>query len=131
MGLHLFPVGRAAWDEPCASITWREYVSALAAASSDPAETASAILRVRPGGAATRRPPGEAPLARPGESEVAHLEIALRLVQRQARRTIGLAEILRLSCEAAKIRLLLVPLYMRLGQVDRAKSLAREIQTVL
>jgi hypothetical protein len=133
MGLY-FARTRRTWGEPCASITWREYVAGLSAAT-DPTETATAVLpeelRLRPEGAPVGRPGiGPSP-ARGRGSAVAHLEIALRLVQRRARRAVGLAEVLRLECEAAKLRLLLIPLYMRLGEVDKARALAREAQATL
>ncbi len=62
---------------------------------------------------------------------VKHLEIALRLVSHHARRAVGLTDALQLQCEAATLRLILIRLYMRLGNVARARALAREAQTVL
>ena len=53
------------------------------------------------------------------------------MIRHRARRAVGLAEVLHLQCEAAKLRLLLIPLYMRLGEVDKATSLAREAQATL
>jgi hypothetical protein len=133
MGLY-FARTRRTWGEPCASITWREYVAGLSAAT-DPTGTATAVLpeelRLRTEGAAVGRPVSAPPPARGRGSAVARLQIALRLVQRRARRALGLAEILRLECEAAKLRLLLIPLYMRIGEVDKARALAREAQATL
>jgi Flp pilus assembly protein TadD len=65
------------------------------------------------------------------EPAIKHLEIALRLVSHHARRAVGLTDALQLQCEAATLRLILIRLYMRLGNVARARSLAREAQTVL
>jgi hypothetical protein len=134
MGLYFARTGRSTGDEPCASITWREYVAGLSVAT-DPAEIPTVVLpeelRLRPGDAAADRPLGGAAMDPGSASAVAHLEIVLRLVKRRARRAIGLPEILRLECEAAKLRLLLIPLYVRLGEVDKARSLAREAQAVL
>jgi hypothetical protein len=131
MGLY-FARTRRTWGEPSASITWREYVAGLSAAT-DPTEAAvlPAELRLRPESASVGRPASGPPPARGRHSAVAHLEIALRLVQRRARRAVGLAEILRLECEAAKLRLQLIPLYMRLGEADKARSLAWEAQAIL
>jgi hypothetical protein len=133
MGLYFAPTRRT-WGEPSASITWREYVEGLSAAT-DPAETATGVLpkelRLGPDGAAVDCPVSGSLPARGQASTATHLEIALRLAQRRARRAVGLSEALRLQCEAAKLRLLLIPLYVRLGEVAKARSLAREAQAIL
>ena len=131
MGLY-FARTRRTWGEPCASITWREYAAALAAATDPTGTTAAGLpeeLCLRP--ERVGRPVSGAPPAHERGSTVAHLEIALRVIRHRARRAVGLAEVLRLQCEAAKLRLLLIPLYMRLGEVDKATSLAREAQATL
>ena len=133
MGLYFAPTRRT-WGEPSASITWREYVAGLSAAT-DPAVTATGVLpeelRLRPDGAAVDPLLSGSLPARGQASAAAHLEMALRLAQHRARRAFGLAETLRLQCEAAKLRLLLIPLYMRLGEVAKARSLALEAQAIL
>jgi hypothetical protein len=62
---------------------------------------------------------------------VTHLEIALGLARRDARGALGMTETLRLQCQAARLRLVLMGLYGRLGDVHRASVLAREIQAGL
>jgi hypothetical protein len=62
---------------------------------------------------------------------VRHLKIAFRLVGRHAQRAVGLTEALQLHCEVARLLLVLIRLYMRLGRVDRVCSLAQEAQAVL
>jgi hypothetical protein len=123
MGLNLGRGTGAAWGDVSPSITPREYVSALAAATD--------LLR-DPGccvEAAAHRLLGLGHLAggRVGPA-VKHLEIALGLARRDARGALGMTETLRLQCEAARLRLVLMGLYMRLGDVHRASVLAREIQ---
>jgi hypothetical protein len=44
---------------------------------------------------------------------------------------VGLTNALQLQCEAAMLRLVLMRLYMRLGKVDIARSLAQEAHAVL
>lgn len=61
---------------------------------------------------------------------VKHLEIALGLLRREARGRAGLYDTLRIQCERALLRLLLVPLYMKLGQVVAARSLLIEGQVL-
>lgn len=65
------------------------------------------------------------------EPAVTHLELALGLVRRNAAGAIGLGEMLRLRCEAALLRVVLVRLYMKLGQVQAVRRLVREGQEVL
>lgn len=138
-------------------MTWCEYMAALAAATHPgdqghgprhtvtaglpyvgvgPNETAVTALseqvRRRPEDETAHRLLGLAQLARGRMAPaVKHLEIALRLVSLHARRAVGLTDALHLQCEAATLRLMLIGLYMRLGHVARARSLARETQTVL
>ena len=157
MGLHFPRTGRKAGDDLRASITWCEYVSALSAATDPgdlgrgrthtvtsglpylgvgPNETAVTALseqvRRRPEDETAHRLLGLTQLARGRIGPaVKHLEIALRLVSHHARRAVGLTDALHLQCEAATLRLMLIRLYMRLGNVARARSLAREAQTVL
>ena len=158
MGLYFLRTDRATTGgEPSASITWREYSSAFAAATGEatggtdaPAaprgpcpgsgleldETAIGVLservRRRPGDDTAHRQLGLTHLARGRTAPaVRHLEIAFRLVRRRAQRAVGLTDALQLQCEAARLRLTLMRLYMRLGQVDKARSLAQEAQAVL
>ena len=157
MGFHFPRAGRTAWGDLSASITWCEYMSALSAATDPgdqghgqkhtvtaglpylgvgPNETAVTALseqvRRRPEDESAHRLLGLTQLARGRIGSAAkHLEIALRLVSHHARRAVGLTDALRLQCEAATLRLMLIRLYMRLGNVARARSLAREAQTVL
>lgn len=65
------------------------------------------------------------------EAAVKHLEIALGLVRREAGGSIDLGEALRLQCEAALLRLVLVRLYMKVGRVQAVRRLVREGQEVL
>ncbi|HWC01756.1 MAG TPA: hypothetical protein VHF87_03215 [Methylomirabilota bacterium] len=157
MGFYLARGRGTAWSDLGASITWREYNSALAAATDreDPAlergrfgasvlpylgvgpeETALAVLaeqvRRRPEDEVAQRLLGLTHLARGRHGAAArHLEIAFRLVRRHANRAVGLTDALRLQCEAATLRLVLVRLYTRLGNAERARSLARESQALL
>jgi hypothetical protein len=157
MGLFFARTRRTAWDEPSASITWREYVAALSAAIDPgdrghgfsrvvtsalpylrvgPDETAIAVLselvRRKPEDETAHRLLALTHLARGRIGPaVRHLEIAFRLVRRHAQRAVGLTDTLQLQCEAAKPRLVLVRLYMRPGRVDRARSLAQESRAVL
>jgi Flp pilus assembly protein TadD len=157
VGLHFPRTGRKAWDDLTASITWCEYVSALSAVTEPgdqrhgrkqtvtaglphvgvgPNETAVTALseqvRRRPEDETAHRLLGLTQLARGRIGPaVKHLEIALRLVSHHARRAVGLTDALHLQCEAATLRLMLIRLHMRLGNVPRARSLAREAQTVL
>jgi hypothetical protein len=62
---------------------------------------------------------------------VRHLEIALRLVRGHARRAVGLTDALQRQHEAAVLRLVLMRLHLRLGNAQRAASLAQENQAVL
>jgi Flp pilus assembly protein TadD len=157
MGLFFARTRRTPWDEPSASITWREYVAALSEATDPgdrghgpgrvvpsaqpylgvrPEETALAVLseqvRRKPEDETAHRLLGLTHLARGRIGPaVRHLEIAFRLVRRRAQRAVGLTDALQLQCEAATLRLVLIRLYMRLGRVDRACSLAQEAQVML
>jgi hypothetical protein len=65
------------------------------------------------------------------EPAVKHLEIALALLRRKAAGAVGLVETLRLQCEAARLRFVLVRLHMRLGDVQAAQWLVKEAQEIL
>jgi hypothetical protein len=157
VGLHFPRTGRRTWNDLSASITWCEYVSALSTAT-DPGDLAHGrghsvttglpYMGVGPNETAVtalfeqvcRRPEDETAHRLLGLTQLArgrigpavkHLEIALRLVSHHARRAVGLTDALHLQCEAATLRLMLIRLHMRLGNVARARSLAREAQTVL
>jgi hypothetical protein len=123
VGLYFGRAPGIAWGDVSPSITAREYVSALAAATD---------LLCDPGGPGARRLLGPSHLVggRVGPA-VKHLEIALGLARRDARCALGMTEILRLRCEVARLRLVLMRLYMRLGDVHQATALAREIQAGL
>ena len=60
-----------------------------------------------------------------------HLEVALGLLRREAAQAGGLGRTLQLQCEAALLRMMLVRLHSRLGQVQMARWLAREDSEVL
>jgi hypothetical protein len=133
MGLHFARARRTTGDEPSASITWREYVVALSAAT-HPGDVSHG------GHGGDRRGVTGAPPVEDGTPDVTHgrdgsairpLEIALRLVRRRARWAVGLEDALQLQCEAARFRLMLIQLYVRLGNRDRAGALAQESQDVL
>jgi hypothetical protein len=155
MGLYFGRAPGTTWEDISPSITAREYVSALAAATDllgEPGRDSG-----RPGShhlGAWLHAPGIADLSerirrRPGDEDahrllglshlaadrvrpaVKHLEIALRLARRDARGALGMTEALRLHCEAARLRLVLLRLYMKVGDVRRARALAREIQAAL
>jgi hypothetical protein len=55
-----------------------------------------------------------------------HLEVALSLLRRRAGRAMSLRDRLRVQCEAALLRIVLIRLYSRLGEVQAARWLARE-----
>lgn len=57
---------------------------------------------------------------------VRHLEIALGLLRRKADRAMSLSEQLRVQCEAAMLRIVLIRLHSRLGEIQAARWLARE-----
>ncbi len=57
---------------------------------------------------------------------VKHLETALGLLRRKAAQAMGLREILRLQCEAALLRTMLIRLHSRQGEVQVARGLVRE-----
>jgi hypothetical protein len=65
------------------------------------------------------------------ESAVRVLERALEHVRGRTGQSFGLVNALELQCEAARLRLVLMQLYTRLGQPDRARALARETVAVL
>jgi hypothetical protein len=158
MGLYFPRTPRTIRDALSGAVTWREYMSALSAAAEPGAFIAAAIhpdspvlppavhrsdnktepaflrgqLRRRPRDETVHRRLGLGHLAR-GQigPAVGHLEIALRLNRLQARRAVGLTDALRLQCEAATLRLVLMRLYRRLGNEARARSLAQEAQAVL
>jgi cytochrome c-type biogenesis protein CcmH/NrfG len=62
---------------------------------------------------------------------VRHLEIALGLIGTEAQRAVSLTEAIRLQCEAATLRLVLIRLYGRLGNDARARALAQDVQAAL
>jgi hypothetical protein len=136
-----------------ASTTWREYVSALSAATDpgvsprpdspapphaakapDEREMGCLLERVRhrPEDETAHRLLGLGHLAR-GQtgSAVRHLEIALALIRQDAMRPVGLTDTARLQGETATLRLVLIRLYMRLENRDRAEALARESRAML
>lgn len=156
MGLYLPATGPAAGEALSASITWREYTWALAAATEwgdggrggrpgargmpgpgpgkgGPADPVPAARgRRRPRGGAAHRRLGLALLADGRDAAAArHLGIAYHLARRAARHAVGLTDVMQLQCEAAMLRLALIRLYMRLGQADRARALSREALAVL
>ncbi len=157
MGHHPPWTDRLTLEVPQPSITWREYSSALAAVaevgdtSGAPGAPEAAVLLggrdrgkkgARPALAdpPVRRPRDEAAHRRLGLAHLAagrepaaarHLEIAYRLVRRDAQRAVDLGDALRLQYEGAVLRLALVGLYARLGQASRAAAIARETQTFL
>ncbi len=57
---------------------------------------------------------------------VKHLEMALGLLRRKAAQAMALRDILRLQCEAALLRTVLIRLYSKLGDVQAARWLVRE-----
>jgi hypothetical protein len=156
MGLN-FPRPPRAIQEPSASITWCEYMAALDAATDPGAcvrarahpdgparscpvdgleETETALLREQ----VRRRPEDETAHRLLGLGHLAHgrigpavrhLEIALRLVRGHARHAVGLTDALQRQCEAAVLRLVLLRLHVRLGNVNRASALAQEAQALL
>lgn len=84
----------------------------------------SGLVRLQPNDQQAHRLLGFA-LLRQGDLRRAaeHLGTALELLRRQAVGALTLYNSLRLECEAAQLRLVLVPLHMRLGQVEAARSL--------
>jgi hypothetical protein len=132
MGLNLARANRSIGDESSASITWLEYADALAAAL----DSAGGSW----GGGDTLKPSGPiscedalAPLANVSVDEYAAraLESTLRHVRARARRSFGLVDALELQCEAARLRLLLIRHYARLGDANRVRALAWETHAVL
>lgn len=65
------------------------------------------------------------------KSAVRHLEIALGLVRRKVARAVELRDVLQLQCEAALVRLVLIRLHVRLGEVKTAFWLAQEGQRLV
>jgi Flp pilus assembly protein TadD len=130
------------------SVTWREYLGALAVATERSPVSAGArrgaARQLREGpheptlaalsGWVQRRPGDEAAHRLLGLTHLAcgqldgaarHLEMALRIVRRQSRGAVELADALGLQIEAAKLRLVLIPVYGRLGKRAQAQALAR------
>ncbi len=62
---------------------------------------------------------------------VKHLEIALGLLRRQADQAMSLHDMLRLQCEAALLRTVLIRLYSRLGELRAARWLVQEGEELL
>ncbi len=62
---------------------------------------------------------------------VKHLEIALALLRRRTAHAISLRDRLRLQCEAALLRMVLVRLHCRLGEVQAAHWLVHEGEALL
>lgn len=60
-----------------------------------------------------------------------HLEIALGLLRRRAVRAMSLSDMLRLQCEAALLRIVLIRLHSQLGEVQAARWLVREGEELL
>lgn len=89
----------------------------------------SELVRQRPSDQTAHRLLGAA-YRRQGslEAAVKHLEIALALLRREAAVRIGLDNVLLAQCESALLRLVLIPLHMRLGQREAARCLVREAQ---
>jgi hypothetical protein len=125
MGLYLGRGTGAACGDVSPSITAREYVRALAAATDLLSDPGCCV-----GDAHRQLGLGHLAGGRVGPA-VKHLEIALGLARRDARGALGMTETLRLQCQAARLRLVLMGLYVRLGDVHRASVLAREIQAGL
>jgi hypothetical protein len=137
MGFYFGRATETARGDVSPSITPREYVSALAAATDllrDPGPSVhggSRRLEARLD-AESHRLVGLSHLAGGRVGLAArHLEIALGLVRRVMPRALGMTEALRLQCEAARLSLVLVRLYVRLGEIRQAHALAREIQAML
>src|SRR5215831_21347157 len=137
MGLY-FPRTLGIRDDFGASITWREYVSALSDATDPGARPRSDSPALPPHGA---RAPDEQEMSclqdrvrRRPEDEIAHrllglghfarghlgsavrhLEAALDLTRREAMRPVGLGDTARVQLETAALRLVLMGVHMRLG----------------
>lgn len=89
----------------------------------------SDVVRRQPNDQGARRLLGIAHLRQGNpKAAVKHLEIALRLLRCEATARGGLYDALYFQCEAALLRLLLVPLHMRLGRVRAAYFLVKEGQ---
>lgn len=130
MGFNLARAGRTVGHEPSASITWLEYTEALALALESTTDSRSAHPLVAPVlSPASDAPDEQASLDLPWAARA--LEQALEHVRERARRSVGLVNALELQCEAARLRLLLMRLYARLGHEDRLRALARETQALL
>lgn len=130
MGLYLARAGRTVGHEPNASITWLEYIEALSLAlesARDPGPAHPPVASVL--FSATDAP--DEPAALGLERAARTLEQALGHVRERARRSFGLVSALELQCEAARLRLLLMRLYTRLGHEDRLRALARETYALL
>jgi hypothetical protein len=64
------------------------------------------------------------------EAAVKHLEIALGFLRREAAIERGLHDTLRIQCQAALLRLLLLQLHIRLGHGETARFLVEEGRTL-
>lgn len=62
---------------------------------------------------------------------VKHLEIALGLLRRRAVHAMSLRDRLRLQCQAALLRIVLIRLHSRLGEVQATRWLVREGEELL
>jgi hypothetical protein len=62
---------------------------------------------------------------------VTHLEIALGLLRRRAVHAMSLHDGLRAQCEAALLRIVLIRLHSRLGEIQAARRLVREGEELL
>ncbi len=149
MGFYFVRARRTSRPPITPSVTWREYLGALAVATErspvgagarrgaarqlregphQPTLTAlSEWVHRHPADEAAHRLLGLTHLAC-GQLERAarHLDIALRIVRLQSRSAVELADALRLQIEAAKLRLVLIPLYGRLGKRAQAQALVGE-----
>ncbi|MFQ5828945.1 MAG: tetratricopeptide repeat protein [Candidatus Methylomirabilia bacterium] len=91
----------------------------------------SDLVRRRPNDQTAHRLLGIAQLRQGNpQAAVKHLEIALGLLKREATVQVGLYGTLYIQCEEALLRLVLMPLYISMGQVRRAYFLMREGQTL-
>lgn len=91
----------------------------------------SELVRQRPSDQTAHRLLGMAYLRQGNlKAAVKHFEIALGLLKREAAVRIGLDNALLAHCEGALLRLVLIPLHMRLGQTEAARCLVREGQTL-
>jgi tetratricopeptide (TPR) repeat protein len=95
------------------------------------AEVLSGLVERLPNDASAHRLLGIAHLnRRKFGAAVKHFEIALGLLRREAATERGLYEALRIQCQAALLRLLLVQLHVRLGHAEAARFLVEEGRTL-